>query len=350
MLDRLYSALAAGPLLNCRPHNSRQRICLTELARLEGPNPDTVLASLLGEPGKVRWTLPKAKGKSTPEDADPKRDPLVALWNKLKTISSDALAYEKETGVEALFLGYPLLCLPPSKSAAGNGVASKRIVAPLAFVPVTLKTTATRPGSVTLEASGEGAELVIANQALLAWAQQITGTRTADLFEDEAGAEPWREINEIVNVVCDLLHLTRPAPFAPDTPILPASKTDDAGMDQAHLVASAVLGLYPLSNQGLLRDLEALVEQVPTRGPIVGFLDAKAELGKPELDPVQRFSQSIELPSLSRQKQATADQARSLEWGTEHVVTDVDPCQRQAVLLARASTGLVLHGPPGTGK
>ncbi|HMA95221.1 MAG TPA: hypothetical protein VKP30_21175, partial [Polyangiaceae bacterium] len=136
MLDRLYSGLAAGPLLNCRPHNSRQRICLTELARLEGPNPDTVLASLLGEPGKVRWTLPKAKGKSTPEDADPKRDPLVALWNKLKTISSDALAYEKETGVEALFLGYPLLCLPPSKSAAGNGVASKRIVAPLAFVPV----------------------------------------------------------------------------------------------------------------------------------------------------------------------------------------------------------------------
>ena len=128
-----------------------------------------------------------------------------------------------------MFLGYPLLCLPPSGSTAGNSVAAKRIVAPLAFVPVTLKTTATRPGSVTLESSGAGAELVIANQALLAWAQQITGTRTADLFEDEAGAEPWLEINEIVNVVCELLHLTRPAPFTADTPILPASKTDDTG-------------------------------------------------------------------------------------------------------------------------
>ena len=68
------------------------------------------------------------------------------------------------------------------------------------------------------------------------------------------------------------------------------------------MVASAVLGLYPLSHQGLLRDLEALVEEVPTVGPIVGFLDAKAELGKPELNPVQRFSQSVELPSLSRQR------------------------------------------------
>lgn len=352
MLDRLYSTLAAGPLLNCRPHNSRQRICLSELCRLEGPSPNSVLANLLGESGKVRWTLPKAKGKAPAEESDPKRDPMVGLWNKLKTISSDATAYEKETGVEALFVGYPLLCLPPSGAAVSNGVANKRIVAPLAFVPVTLKTTATRPGSVTLESSGEGAELVIANQALLAWAQQITGTRTTDLFEDEAGAEPWREINEIVNTVCDLLHLTRPAAFSADTPLLPVPKPDESGMNQACVVASAVLGLYPLSNQGLLRDLEALVENAPTSGPILGFLDAKAELGKPERAAAERLGQTMDMPSVSqlaRARPVSAD-LPSLDWGTEHVVSEIDPCQRRAVLLARASTGLVLHGPPGTGK
>ena len=37
-------------------------------------------------------------------------------------------------------------------------------------------------------------------------------------------------------------------------------------------------------------------------------------------------------------------------FGDEKMITDADPCQAKAVRLAREYRGLVIHGPPGTGK
>ncbi len=39
MLDRLFASLVNGPSLNCRPHSSRQRIDLTQLAKLKDVAP-----------------------------------------------------------------------------------------------------------------------------------------------------------------------------------------------------------------------------------------------------------------------------------------------------------------------
>jgi hypothetical protein len=50
MLDRLFASLVNGPGLNCRPHNSRQRIDLTQLRKLGDVSPDAVLVRLLGKP------------------------------------------------------------------------------------------------------------------------------------------------------------------------------------------------------------------------------------------------------------------------------------------------------------
>ena len=35
VLERLFAGLMGGPNLNCRPHSSRQRLDLTQLAKLE---------------------------------------------------------------------------------------------------------------------------------------------------------------------------------------------------------------------------------------------------------------------------------------------------------------------------
>ena len=43
MVERLLSAMANGPAMNCRPHSSRQRIDLTHLARLGDAAPSDVL-------------------------------------------------------------------------------------------------------------------------------------------------------------------------------------------------------------------------------------------------------------------------------------------------------------------
>lgn len=327
MRERLYAALAQGPLLNCRPHNSRQRICLSELGRLEGPQVGEIPGLLLGESGKVHLSLPKGLTKEA-QGSQRERDPVTTLWNKLSTIVADAASYEKETGVQALYLGYPLLTVPPLKDGKGGAFGSKRVIAPLAFIPVNLAIRRTRPPSLTLEASGDGAELVIANQALLAWAQQVTGTRTDELFVDEAGAEPWREINEIVSAVCQLLQIPLAEAFSPISPVVAVPKGDEDEGVVARVVNSAVLGLFPLSNQGILRDIEALVGGEPARGPIVAFLDAKAELGA----------------------LAGSSPTAPAGVGDDRAITEVDPCQRRALLLARSATGLIVHGPPGTGK
>ncbi len=47
-------------------------------------------------------------------------------------IADEARTYENDTGVAALAVGFPLLSVPP---ADGEG---KRILAPVAFVPVSL--------------------------------------------------------------------------------------------------------------------------------------------------------------------------------------------------------------------
>jgi hypothetical protein len=49
MLDRLLAAIANGPSLNARPHNSRQRLDMTAFSRLLDRTPEQILRDLLGE-------------------------------------------------------------------------------------------------------------------------------------------------------------------------------------------------------------------------------------------------------------------------------------------------------------
>src|SRR5580692_4096012 len=65
MLDRLFASLVNGPSLNCRPHSSRQRIDLTQLAKLQDVAPEDILRQLLGETRscKVNATVKPPKGK-----------------------------------------------------------------------------------------------------------------------------------------------------------------------------------------------------------------------------------------------------------------------------------------------
>src|SRR5207247_5922209 len=69
MLDRLFAALTSGPGLNARPHNSRQRVDFTNLARLGDVVPDAALRQLLGEQREVklaaRVPLPRRRFAAT---------------------------------------------------------------------------------------------------------------------------------------------------------------------------------------------------------------------------------------------------------------------------------------------
>ncbi|MFZ4573076.1 MAG: AAA domain-containing protein [Phycisphaerales bacterium] len=344
MLERLFASIAGGPSLNCRPHNSRQRVDWFQLAKLGDTRPETALAALLGESMEARVHARVQPPRDFGDDSEPTEDQRAeldsakrawsdqsALLTKLRLLVEEARTYEDDTGVWVLNLGYPLLSLPPGMSG-GRGFGTRRVLAPIAFVPVSLTVKTGASPSIEVACRSDEIDRVTPNEALLAWLEQQTGQKFGEVFTDEQGTSAWREIAELTRRVAELLKISAPAEFAgaaplESVPLVAAPRAEGAG-DQASIVAAAVIGLFPLANEGLLRDTQAMAEQVPQSGPIAAFIRGDT--------------------SLERVAAGASSAARHIV--TDRLVTTADPCQARAVGLARTHAGLVVHGPPGTGK
>jgi hypothetical protein len=390
MLERLFAALVNGPSLNCRPHSSRQRVDWTLLAKLKDASPEEALRRLLGKDEEVklvgRVAMPRRAGEERPDEelstgeraARQAWSEQSSLLGKLRGIAEDAKTYEQDTGVHVLNVGFPLLSLPPGLvgAKARGGGATRRIVAPIAFVPVSVVVKSGATAGVVIACKGEGVDRVTPNTALLAWLEQQTGKRVeGELFADEEGSDPWREISELVRHVCGVMESAVPGEFvepkreekaelsiplpsselgpapevsapAPGTPeqdgfgtivLQPAPRAEEVG-DAPKIHLSAVLGLFPMANQGLLRDMQAMAGGEPLAGPVTSFVQANVSLDAPP-------EAVIDVP---QPQQPVARRTR--RFADERLVAQADPCQSRAVKLARQARGLVIHGPPGTGK
>ncbi|HLN28430.1 MAG TPA: AAA domain-containing protein [Gemmataceae bacterium] len=422
MLERLFAGLVNGPNLNCRPHSSRQRIDFTQLVKLCDLTPDEALRLLLDKKAEVKLTgrvptpkRPKGAGGSgsranNPTASEtrgaeepqltPEEKAAQTAWNeqfkllaKIRILADEARTYEQDTGEHALNIGLPLLSLPPgSLGASGRRTAAKRVLAPLAFIPVALTLRSGPTPTIEIACREGGVDRVTPNPALLSWLEQQTGKPLGELFADERGEDPWREISELTRQVCKELNLDVPEAFkepvahvpaappavsepasagipapslpspAPSEPnatpsasvkeqangageqrptgqdtfaLQPAPRADDGDARPA-IVSAAVLGLFPLNNQGLLRDTQAMLAGEAVQGPIESFIQANVSLDQ--------------LPDASYDHEAWSGQRRPRDFASERYVIQSDPCQSRAVRLARACRGLVVHGPPGTGK
>jgi hypothetical protein len=336
MLERLYSAVLSGPAINCRPHSSRQRIDLSQLSRLDTPA-NQIIAQLLSTEANIKLV---ARAMEPPlswldrEDLDEHQRASVNAWQgqqsifrKLKVIAEDAATYQQETGVNALCLGFPIISFPP-KSDGDRTL--KRVLSPVLFVPIDMAVRSGRGQSLTLSCAEGGINRVLPNPGLLVWIEKQTGRKIKDLFEDENGEDPWREIMEVLNAVCSALELPVFS-MSPDITLTSIPKTDSDDLQQPAILPSAVLGLFPLANQGLIKDTTELAEGPKIEGPLASFVTVAESLAG-----------SIADPSLVKEEQNDIHD--------EFLVSAADPCQARAVRLARTARGLVVHGPPGTGK
>lgn len=325
MLDRLYASMGSGPAINCRPHNSRQRIDLATVAKLDGTEPAVIAAAILGEKGEAKLraaaSMPRAEASAETESSPEQKAWLEqqATLTKLRNIAEDARLYAQDTGAHVLQLGFPLLQIPPGRTS------TRRILAPIAFVPVQVAVKSGRVQGVELAAAGEGVDRVVPNVALLAWIERQTGKKLADLFADEEGTDPWREIRELTAAVASALEIANAPIPGPELTLVPTRRSDDEEGDAPSILPSAVLGLFPLASLGLVRDTEGMMDgSIAVDGPVQSFLRAGVGLGN----------------------HATA----ATPGDRERLVSTADPCQARAVRLARVAKGLVIHGPPGTGK
>lgn len=341
MIQRLYASLVHGPSMNARPHRSRQRCDWMELSILKGLAPESALKVLVEKrkiefPAKVPAfsapSYPEAEWSDEQKQARDAYQKQTKLLNKLRDIADDALEFMNDHGESCLALGFPLVSIPPAGDE--NSVrGSSRILAPLLLMPINLQVrTASRTG-VTIECVGEGADLMVANPALIAWLERQTGKSLGDIFLDEEGADPWREVDELLKQVLALLDLQGSPPFNGET-ILTSVPSTEQIPKQTCVLPSVVLGLFPLSNQSLLRDTKWMMEnQDSLQEPLSAFLSPKA-LHEEENKPVQD-----EVVTISKR-----------DFKAEWLVSAADPCQANAVLASREAKALVVHGPPGTGK
>lgn len=344
MLERLFASIAGGPSLNCRPHNSRQRVDWSQLSKLGHVGPDAALAGLLGGDMESRVLGKVVPPREVGDDAEltesqrAEHERAKRAWSeqngllsKLRLLVEEARTYEDDTGVWVLNVGYPLLSLPPGMSG-GRGFGSRRVLAPIAFVPVSLVVKTGASPSVEVACKSDEIDRVVPNEALLAWLEQQTGQKFGEVFADEEGSGAWREIAELTRRVAAMLKIAAPEAFVADAmpellPLVAAPRAEDS--EEPVIVPAAVIGLFPMANEGLLRDTQAMAEQVPASGPIAAFIR-----GDTTLEQVG-----------SREGEAVVRSA-----ATDRLVATADPCQARAVALARTHAGLVVHGPPGTGK
>ena len=350
MLQRLNASLTSGPGLNARPHHSRQRIDVVELRHLQGTDPAALHAELLGHPERVVQFPAKVPPFHAPDypvvewSDEQKRSRAAAdlqnrLLEKLRDIAEDATDYYNDHGEHSLYVGFPLLSLPPVGDR--ECLKSGRILAPLMLVPVNLTVRRGAGAGISLAVAATGADLVQPNPALLAWIEQQTGQDTEELFADEAGEEPWREIAEVLKLVSRATALPADFSFTMDTRLAPVPRTDQLPPVPA-LLPSAVLGLFPVVNPGLMRDTKWMMANEPSlQAPVKPFLSSKA-LAEPE------DAAMPEAPEFHHESR-NADSGTK-DFAQELLVTQADPCQAAAVAHARRSEALVVHGPPGTGK
>ena len=349
MLQRLYAALTSGPGLNARPHNSRQRMDVLDLRHLRGDDPATLIAKLLGSnerrveitarvPAFRRPDYPESEWSDEQNVARTAHERQSRILDKLRDIVEDATDYYNDHGEHALYLGFPLVSLPPTNDR--QGIKTTRVLAPAVLVPINLRVRRGANPGVTVELAGNGVDLVQPNPALLAWIEQQTGTSTDNLFSDEAGEEPWREIADLLALVAKATAVANTAEFNSTTALAPVPRTDDLP-DKPSLLPSAVLGLFPLTNPGLLRDTKWMIEnEASLQNPVKAFLSTQA-LAEPE---------DKTLPPATEWKHNEITPRPRKDFSEQLLVTHADPCQAEAVAHARRSAALVIHGPPGTGK
>lgn len=326
LFQRLQAGLADGPGLNARPHHSRQRVDLTHFIHLGGPDPSQLLKLLL-DSNSGTLTFP---GKDTGE-------PAFKLLARLRDIAADASDYLQDHGESSLFIGFPLLSIPPVTDRAGN--RSRRILAPIALIPIQLSVRRHTGGGVHIEASGQGADRLIPNPALFAWLEQQTGESAEKLLGTEI-EEPRDELAALLNWVIKSVRPAAETTFNPDTP-LQAVPRPDSLPPGASLLPSAVLGLFPISNPGLLRDIAWMRDHPDELAvPVTGFLRPEA-LNEPAAPNPSPEAEPVAPVDSTTQRRRFTD---------EFPVAPADPCQAEAVAHARHAPALVVHGPPGTGK
>jgi primosomal replication protein N'' len=300
---RISGGVLRGPLTRMLIGKSA-RVDLTELDTSRLPATE-LLDHLLARAGRAVNIDPAAFAEND------------GLERRLRSLHSHALLYKRDTGIDGLYMGFPFLIMRDSKPNA------KPRIAPVLLWPVTVLPEVGNRGHVTLGYGREKnadteVEHVIVNPAL----EGIVGIPEARRWQEAARELLTHATMSVQDVIDGFGQLATPV----GSELMPLPGKDvKVGSHERQIVPAAVLFHLAFMGQAVMKDLELLRGLPPTATALEAALrltEQKADAPVPE-------------------------QTREID---RFFTADSDPSQEAAVREARQPPGLVIEGPPGTGK
>ncbi|WP_456777413.1 AAA domain-containing protein [Bradyrhizobium sp. USDA 3315] len=300
---RISGGVLRGPLTRMLIGKST-RIDLTELGTSRVPASD-ILDQLIGRTNRTVNLDPAAFA-----DDD-------GLERRLRSLHSHALLYKRDTGIDGLFMGFPFLIMRDHRPNA------RPRIAPVLLWPVRVNPEVGNRGHVTLCYGREKnpdteIEHVLVNPAL----EAMLGIPEARRWH-EAANELLTHASLSVQAAMDAFSRLA-EPTNNELTALPG-KDVQVGAQERQLVPAAVLFHLAFMGQAVMKDLETLRGMPPT-------------------------ATALEAALRLNEQQAASSAFPPVKEADRYFTADSDPSQEAAVLEARQAPGLVIEGPPGTGK
>lgn len=229
---------------------------------------------------------------------------------RLRTLYQHANLYRRDTGIDGLYLGFPFFVMQEP------GTTRVPRIAPVLLWPVKVNPEVGSRGRISL-AFDRGREEVRLNPAF----QTLLGMEHAKRWEDVAKSVLGRSSVNAAEVVDAFRELAKVdgQELAP----LPSKELRiPAGDDR--ISCSAVLFHLSFLGQAVMEDLRQLKSKPPQGSSLEAAFRVGEELHRPE--------------------RVTVAEAERF------FTADSDPSQEIAVLEVRGGRGLLVEGPPGTGK
>lgn len=244
------------------------------------------------------------------------------LDSRLKQLYRKYRSIFEETGLQDLYVGFPFL---EGKFADGNIVRS-----PLMFFPVKLVKNHKTRGKWSLEP--QDSEAPSFNRTLFLAYEKFNDTKLNPEIWEEDTPEKFADFQEFYNQLYKFLKdynidLNFPSEVFQE-PIVPFADylqetLKNFKQGALKIVPSAVLSIFPQSDSTLLQDYND-IEAAPENFELEDFFGATP------------ITLNADLPKNPEQE--------------NYFVSQVDASQEHAILQAKNSKALVVHGPPGTGK
>ncbi|MBV7519078.1 AAA domain-containing protein [Ensifer sp. ENS12] len=294
---KVSGGILRGPLTRMVIGKTTPRVDLTELGTERRPAP-ALLDHLLTRSDRSEDVDPAAFGESD------------TLERRLRSLHSHATLYKRDTGIDGMYLGFPFLLFRDDRG-------TKTKIAPILIWPVKVTPEVGNRGHVTIAFDRDRDEVRL-NPAF----ESIMGIDASRRWQDAANDLLGRATLTAADVVDGFGSLAQPLGRA-----LAKLPNRDAEVEfgRPAIAPSAVLFHLAYMGQAIVEDLRQLQGRQPSGSALETVLKVtEAPPVSPPLEPVRELLRYFTVAS--------------------------DPSQEAAVMEARHAPGLLIEGPPGTGK